>query len=66
MTEAKTPRRNRFVFKVRVPGDFGTKELVWSLTTRGKTERAYATLRPDYFLDNVIWRSANPDAFKRT
>jgi hypothetical protein len=47
------PRRNRFVFKVRVPSDFGTKELVWTLTTKGKTERAYATLRPDYFLDAV-------------
>jgi len=47
------PRRNRFVFKVRVPSDFGTKELVWTVTTRGKTERAYATLRPDYFLDTV-------------
>jgi len=47
------PRRNRFVFKVRVPTDFGAKELVWTLTTKGKTERAYATLRPDYFLDTV-------------
>jgi len=47
------PRRNRFVFKVRVPSDFGTQELVWTLATKGKTERAYATLRPDYFLDAV-------------
>ena len=36
------PRRNRFVFKVRVPADWGKKELVWTLTTKGKTERAYA------------------------
>src|SRR5262245_36940667 len=33
------PRRNRFIFKVRVPKDFGTKELIWTLTTRGKTEK---------------------------
>src|SRR5262245_33249970 len=33
------PRRNRFVFKVRVPKDFGTKEMIWTLTTKGKTEK---------------------------
>lgn len=49
------PRRNRFVFKVRVPANFGEKdELVWTLTTHGKTEKAYATLRPDYILDDVV------------
>lgn len=48
------PRRNRFVFRVRVPKDWGEKELVWTLTTKGKTEKAYATLRPDYFVDDVV------------
>jgi hypothetical protein len=49
------PRRNRYVFKVRVPADFGDQELVWTLTTQGKTEAAYGTLRLDYKLDyNVI------------
>ena len=49
------PRRNRFVFKVRVPNGFGPKdELVWTLTTHGKTEKAYATLRPDYIVDDVV------------
>jgi len=48
------PRRNRFVFKVRVPADWGDKELVWTLTSNGVTERAYATLRPDYVVDNVV------------
>jgi hypothetical protein len=47
------PRRNRFVFRVPVPKDFGDKEMIWTLTTKGKTERAYATLREDYFLDDV-------------
>jgi len=47
------PRRNRFVFRVRVPKDFGSKELVWSVSTRGRTERAYATLKPDYVLDDT-------------
>jgi len=48
------PRRNRFVFKVPVPKDFGNKELVWTLTSHGVTEKAYASLRQDYFIDNVV------------
>jgi hypothetical protein len=45
------PRRNKFLFRIRVPKDFGRKELVWTLTSNGKTERAYATLQTDYKLD---------------
>ena len=49
------PRRNRFIFKVKVPANFGEKdELIWTLTTHGKTEKAYASLRPDYILDDVV------------
>ena len=48
------PRRNRFVFTVRVPKDFGTKEIVWTLTSKGRTEKAYGTLRPDYVLDDTV------------
>jgi len=48
------PRRNRFLFRIRVPKDFGTKELVWTLTSHGKTERTYATLKPDYFMDDIV------------
>jgi hypothetical protein len=49
------PRRNRFVFRVRVPADFTAKdELIWTLTTHGKTEQAFATLRPDYIVDDVV------------
>jgi hypothetical protein len=48
------PRRNRFHFKVRVPADFGKKELVWTLTTKGQTEKAYATLIPEYIIDNQL------------
>src|SRR5256886_7711669 len=28
--------------------------VVWTLTTHGKTEKAYATLRPDYIVDDVV------------
>ena len=49
------PRRNRFIFRVPVPAGFTEKdELVWSLTTRGKTEMAYASLRLDYRIDDVV------------
>jgi hypothetical protein len=49
------PRRNRFVFRVKVPANFKEKdELVWTLTSHGKTEKAYASLRPDYILDDVV------------
>lgn len=49
------PRRSRFVFAIHVPADFGDKELVWTLTSNGQTQRAYASLKNDYFIDkNVI------------
>jgi hypothetical protein len=52
------PRRNEFVFRVRVPADFGDKEIVWTLTANGETNRAYGTLRPEYAVDEVVM-SAN-------
>ena len=48
------PRRNRFIFRVRVPADWGDKEMVWTLTTNGRTEHAYASLRTDYRVDNMV------------
>ena len=48
------PRRNRFLFRIPVAKDFGTRELVWTLTSHGKTERAYASLKADYFIDDTV------------
>jgi hypothetical protein len=49
------PRRNRFVFRVRVPQGFTDKdELVWTLTTNGRTTKAYASLRADYLIDDIV------------
>ena len=49
------PRRNRFLFRVTVPADFGDSEVVWTLTSpNGETKRAYATLHPDYYIDNSV------------
>jgi len=44
-------RRQQYVFKVRVPKDWGSKDLVWTLTSHGKTEKAYATLMPTWEID---------------
>jgi hypothetical protein len=38
------PRRQRFVFRVRVPKEFGKKEVVWSITANGRTEHAFGSL----------------------
>lgn len=48
------PRRNPFLFTIRVPKDFGNKELIWTLTTHGKTEKAYASLKGDYQIDKHV------------
>jgi hypothetical protein len=39
---------------VRVPADWGDKEMVWTLTSKGRTEYAYASLRTDYRVDNMV------------
>jgi hypothetical protein len=39
-----TPRRGKNLFEIVVPKDFGNKEVVWTVTTRGKTERAFGAL----------------------
>ena len=54
------PRRNRFLFRVRVPAEFGDNEVVWTLTSpNGETYRAYATLNSDYFIDNGVVQRNN-------
>jgi hypothetical protein len=45
------PRRQQYVFKVRVPKDWGKKDLVWTVTSHGKTEKAFATLMPTWEID---------------
>ena len=48
------PRRSWFVFRINVPADFGSQELVWTLTSNGKTETAAASLKIDYELDDTV------------
>ena len=53
------PRRNRFVFRVKVPKDFGKQEIVWTITSKGVTEKAYGSLKPDYFINDVVINNNN-------
>src|SRR5437016_12891950 len=46
-------RIHRKAFSVPVPKDWGKKELVWSLTVRGKTEKAVAWLQPEWEIDPI-------------
>src|SRR2546422_2423214 len=48
------PRRQQFMFKVKVPADFGKKELVWTLTRNGQTEKAYGTLMMEEQITDVV------------
>lgn len=48
------PRRNRFHFEVTVPADWGDRELVWTLNVNGVERKAYATMKADYLVDNMV------------
>ena len=48
------PRRNPFLFTIRVPKDLGEKEVIWTLSANGRTEKAYASLKTDYQIDKQV------------
>jgi hypothetical protein len=49
-------RRQQFMFKVRVPKDWGQKDLVWTLASHGKTEKAYGSLWPVWEIDHSVYQ----------
>jgi len=54
------PRRQPWLFRVQVPADWGQKELVWSITAHGRTEKAYAQLLPEEeMLERLIMTRGN-------
>jgi hypothetical protein len=56
------PRRQRYMFRVKVPADFGKKELVWSITSNGRTERAFGNLiGPQEITERVVMTNGNFD-----
>jgi hypothetical protein len=48
------PRRQQFMFKVRVPATFGKQQLVWTLTRAGKTEKAVGKLDLEWEISQVV------------
>jgi hypothetical protein len=48
------PRRQEFQFRVPVPKDWGTKDVIWTLTVRGKTEKAFGSLNAMYEVDKQL------------
>ena len=40
------PRRQRYMFRVKVPADFGKKELVWTITPTAGPSARYGNLMP--------------------
>ena len=58
-------RIHRKEFSVRVPGDWGKKELVWSVTVEGVTEKAIAWLQPEWEIDPVYaGKTRNAESLK--
>ena len=49
-------RRQSFVFKVQVPADWGDKDLVWTVTHNGHTDKAYGSLWPVWEIDDGVLR----------
>jgi hypothetical protein len=45
------PRRHWGVFAVQVPADFGLKEVVWTLKSRGRTFAIPGSLQPNWQID---------------
>jgi hypothetical protein len=49
------PRRQRFLFKVVVPKDWDKQQkVVWSLTSRGRTDQAKGWLQPEWELSDAV------------
>jgi hypothetical protein len=60
-------RIQRKQFSVSVPKDWGKKELVWSVTVRGTTEKAVAWLQPEWEIDPVYaGKTRNAESLKNT
>ena len=60
-------RTHRMGFSVSVPSDWGKKELTWTLTVHGKTEKAVAWLQPEWEIDPLFGgKYQSPEAQKNT
>jgi hypothetical protein len=59
------PRIHRKAFSVTVPSDWAKKELVWSVTVRGVTEKAIAWLQREWEIDPIYaGKTRNAESLK--
>jgi hypothetical protein len=60
-----TPRIHRKAFSVTIPSDWGKKELVWSVTVRGVTEKAVGWLQREWEIDPIYGgKTRNAESLK--
>jgi hypothetical protein len=56
------PRRQRWIYRLHVPADFGNKEVSWTVTAHGRTEVAYGNLMPSQEInERVVSSNGNLD-----
>lgn len=56
------PRRQRWSYRLRVPADFGKKEVTWTITANGRTEKVVASIIPaEEINERVIASNGNFD-----
>src|SRR5262245_52764141 len=56
------PRRQRWIYRLRVPADFGTKEVSWTIIAHGRTEVAYGNLMASQEInERVVSSNGNLD-----
>jgi hypothetical protein len=61
------PRIHRKAFSVTVPSDFAKKQLVWSVTVRGETEKAIGWLQREWEIDPIYGgKTRNAESLKNT
>jgi hypothetical protein len=54
------PRRHGWVYRVRVPADFGKQTVTWTLRANGRTEKAYGELQPvEEITERIIMTRGN-------
>jgi len=54
------PRRQSWVYRVRVPRDFGKQVVTWTITANGKTQKAYGELLPvEEITERIIMTRGN-------
>lgn len=54
------PRRQGWIYRVRVPRDFGKQIVTWTITANGKTQKAYGELLPvEEITERIIMTRGN-------